>query len=183
MKNIDLIKDEIWSNKILVLYQIVDERKIKEYLSQGVSKSNEFFRILTKQQLEELSQGIKSNQAMIVVAIPDELHKYVYEIKEDFFEEYKSQFDYETNEDYLIDDIACSYTIWDSLSDNIYHFMPPALIYGIISQNEDNKPTLYRNERYYDYLSKEEKKYICRVLKEATSQDIEYDEYLSLIRK
>lgn len=183
MENMDLIKEEIWSNKILVLYQIVDESEIKEYLSQGASKSNEFFRILTKQQLKELSQSIKGNQAIIVIAIPDELHKYVYDIKEDFFEEYKSQFNYETNEDYLIDEISGSYTIWDPLSDNLLHFIPYSLIYGVISHNETNEPALYRNERYYDYLPKEEKKYICRVLKEATNQDIGYDEYLSLIRK
>lgn len=175
------VKNELWLNKILNLYQIVDKTKVKEIVSFGILKTKEYYRILTKERLNIVTNIIKKGQAIIIVAIPDVLHQYVYNINEDFFKEYKSQFDYETNEDCMLDEISGSYTIWNVLDDELMNFIPRSLVYGIISLDDKNELKFYKNQKYFDYLSDVEKKYLCEIIKIGISEDIEYEEYLSLI--
>lgn len=175
------IKNDLWLNKILNLYQIIDETKVEEIASLGISKTKEYYKILTKERLNIITNIIKKGQAIIIVSIPDTLHKYVYDINENFFNEYKSQFNYETNEDYMLDNISDSYTIWNVSNDELMNFMPRSLVYGIILLNDKNELKFYNNQKYFDYLTDEEKKYLCEIIKKGTSEDIEYEEYLSLI--
>lgn len=175
------VKNDLWLNKILNLYQIVDETKVEEISSSGISKTKEYYRILTKERLNIITNIINKGQAIIIVSIPDTLHQYVYNISEDFFNEYKSQFNYETNEDYMLDEISSSYTIWNVLDDELMNFMPRSLVYGIISLDDKNELKFYKNQKYFEYLSDVEKKHLCEIIKKGTSEDIEYEEYLSLI--
>lgn len=175
------VKKDLWLNKILILYQIVDETKVEEISSSGISKTKEYYRILTKERLNIITNIIKKEQAIIIVAIPDTLHQYVYNISDDFFNEYKSQFNYETNEDYMLDEISGSYTIWNVLTDELMNFMPRSLVYGIISLDDKNELKFYGNQKYFEYLSDVEKKHLCEIIKKGTSEDVEYEEYLSLI--
>ena len=173
------VKNDLWLNKILNLYQIVDKTKVEEITSFGISKTKEFYKILTKERLNIITNIIKKNQAIIIVAIPDSLHQYVYNISENLFNEFKSQFNYETNEDCMLDEISGSYTNWND--EELMNFMPRSLVYGIILLNEKNELRFYKNQKYYEYLSDVEKKYLCEIIKKGTSEDIEYEEYLSLI--
>lgn len=175
------VKNDLWLNKILNLYQIVDETKVEEIISSGISITKEYYRILTKERLNIITNIINKGQAIIIVSIPDTLHQYVYNISEDFFNEYKSQFNYETNEDYMLDEISSSYTIWNVLDDELMNFMPRSLVYGIISLDDKNELKFYKNQKYFEYLSDVEKKHLCEIIKKGTSEDIEYEEYLSLI--
>lgn len=175
------LKNDLWLNKILNLYQIVDETKVEEVATLGVSKSKELVRILTKEKLDMLPKIIKKGQSIIIVSIPDKLHQYAYDINEEYFDEYKSQFDYETNKDYMLDEIGGSYTIWKDLYDDPMNFMPSSLVYGIISFDNKNELKFYKNLKYFDYLLDSEKKYLCEIIKKGIDEDIEYEEYLSLI--
>lgn len=175
------VKNDLWLNKILNLYQIVDQTKVEEIILSGISITKEYYRILTKERLNIITNIIKKGQAIIIVAIPDTLHQYVYNISEDFFNEYKSQFNYETNEDYMLDEISSSYTIWNVLDDELMNFMPRSLVYGIISLDDKNELKFYKNQKYFEYLSDVEKKHLCEIIKKGTSEDIEYEKYLSLI--
>ena len=146
------VKNDLWLNKILNLYQIVDETKVEEIATLGISKSKDFFRILTKEKLDMLPNIIKKGQSIIIVAIPDKLHQHCYDISEEFFDEYKSQFDYETNKDYMLEEIGDSYTIWNDFDDELINFMPRSLVYGIISLDNKNELKFYKNLKYFDYL-------------------------------
>lgn len=174
-------KNDLWLNKILNLYQIVSETKAEEIVSSGIFKTKEFYRILTKKKFDIIINTIKKDQVIIIVAIPDTLHQYVYDINKEYFEEYKSQFNYETNEDYMLDEISDSYTICKDYDDELMNFIPKSLVYGVISLDDKNELIFYKNQKYYDYLSDIEKNYLCEIIKKGISEDIEYYEYLSLI--
>ena len=91
-------------------------------------------------------------------------------------------YDYEEDEDYLLDEIGGSYIMRKDYSDNkIMNFIPSTLVYGIISIDEKDKPVIYKNQNYFDYLSDEDKLYYCDVIDKAVNQDIDYEEYLSLV--
>ncbi len=156
---------------------------MKNVLSNGISKTDKFTYILVKNKFEWLLEYLNKGQYAVLIAIPDEVHKNVYQINESFFQEYKNQFDYYDNADCLLDEISGSYGCWDYLSGQIFNYIPSSLVYGVISRDSNNKVIFYKNNRYYDYLDESEKRNICKILRDVTTDDIEYDEYLSLIKK
>lgn len=175
-------EEDMWLNKILILYKITDDNTAIEILKSGISYTTEYLDILTKERLRSIIRNIDYNQNIVVAAIPDFLEKYIYDISDDYFDEYKSQFDYEEDEDYLLDEIGGSYIMRKDYNDNkIMNFIPSTLVYGIISIDEKDKPVIYKNQNYFDYLSDEDKLYYCDVIDKAVNQDIDYEEYLSLV--
>lgn len=183
MENIEDIINELWHNKILVLFHIVNENEIKDVIYNGITKTDKYPYILIKNKFESLLAYLNKEQYVVLIAVPDEVHKNVYQINESFFQEYKNQFDYYDNADCLLDEISGSYSSWDYLSDQIFNYIPSSLVYGVISLDSNNKVNFYKNDKYYDYLDDSEKRSVCEVLRDATAEDIDYDEYLSLIKK
>ena len=106
MNNIDKVKENIWNQRILVLYQITDKDKVTNYLEDGVTRTTNYLRILTRKDLVPLANTLDQTQALVIVAIPDRLHEFVYSINPNFFSEYKSQFDYEENDNGYLDEIS-----------------------------------------------------------------------------
>lgn len=183
MNNIDKVKENIWNQRILVLYQITDKDKVTNYLEDGVTRTTNYLRILTRKDLVPLANTLDQTQALVIVAIPDRLHEFVYSINPNFFSEYKSQFDYEANDNGYLDEISSSYSRWDTDTDVIENFIPRELIYGSIEKDKNNSLVLLKNKRFYDYLSEIEKIQLAEFLKEIFSDYTEYDEYMQLIKK
>ena len=124
MNNIDKVKENIWNQRILVLYQITDKDKVTNYLEDGVTRTTNYLRILTRKDLVPLANTLDQTKALVIVAIPDRLHEFVYSINPNFFSEYKSQFDYEENDNGYLDEISSSYSRWDTDTDVIENFIP-----------------------------------------------------------
>ncbi len=175
--------DEIWKNKILVLYHITDKDDMNIIQTKGITITQKYPGILTKKEINKLVTIINNKQVMLVIAIPDILHKYVYDINDADFEEYKKDYNYETNEDYMLDEISGSYAIMDYCDCDLIvkNYLPPALIYGEILLDEDSELKFYRNQQYFDNLLEEEQKKLCDIIKSCVLSEIKYDEYLSLI--
>ena len=143
MKNIDCIINELWKDKILVLFRIVNESEIKNVLSHGLSKTDKYLSILVKNKFESLLTYLNKEKYAVLIAVPDEVHKNVYQINESFFQEYKNQFDYYDNTDCLLDEISGSYSM-DYSSDEVCNYMPSSLVYGVISRDSNNKVIFYK---------------------------------------
>lgn len=177
------LKDEIWKDKILVLYHIIDKDNMNKIKMQGITITEKYPGILTKKEINKLVTIIKKDQVMLIIAIPDILHKYVYDISDDYFEEYKKDYDYEANKDLMLDEISGSYTILDCCDNELIvrNFIPPSLIYGVVTFDENNELKFYNNPKYFDSLTEEEQKELCDIIKSGVVNEIEYKEYLSLI--
>lgn len=182
MENINNLIEELWEEKILVLYHIVDEADAKRIIRFGISITDNFPHALSQKYFISLLEHLKSSQFIVLIAIPDELHKYVYEIEDSFFPQYKKQFDYIEDENFLLNEISGAYSYWDSINDKILNYIPSSLIYGIISKDSKNNIEIHKNRKYYDHLDEQEKNRIQSILKSVINGDIEYDKYLSLIK-
>lgn len=181
MNNINIVMDDLWNNKTIVYFHIVSRKEIKNILSNGLSRTRKYPYILVKNRFKEFIDYLKNGESMVLIAIPDEVHKYIYEIDDEFFPEWKKQFDYLDNENCFLDEI--SYSEWDSYKDIILNYMPYALIYGFVSRDESGKIEFIKNEMYYDNLDENEKKRLCDLIKKVSNFDIEYEEFLSLTRR
>lgn len=181
MNNIDMVMDDLWNDKTIVYFHIGGRNEMKDILVNGLSRTKKYPYILVKNRLKEFIDYLKVGEGMVLIAVPDEVHKYVYEIDDEFFSEWKRQFDYLDNENCFLDEI--SYSEWDPYKDIILNYMPYALIYGVVSRDENGRIDFIKNEMYYDYLDENEKKRLCDLIKRVSNSDIEYDDFLSLIRK
>ena len=59
--------------------------------------------------------------------------------------------------------------------------MPAPLVWEIILIDDHNKPMVCKNQYYFDTLSDEDKNTLSDLIKRGVCQEIEYEDYLSLI--
>ena len=175
------MEENLWKNKIINFYQITDETTARNALSSGITITENYFRILTKNLLKELPSQIKKGEAVIIVSVPDSIFLNIFDGEEEGLDEYKSQFDYVDNSDNNLDNIGALLTLDTSIYEDLRNFMPAPLVWEIILIDDHNKPMVCKNQYYFDTLSDEDKNTLSDLIKRGVCQEIEYEDYLSLI--
>lgn len=183
MKNRELIVKDLWNNKVIVLFHLINRKEVNNVLNNGFSRTEHYPYILYQNEFMSVYDFANNDISVAIVAIPDEVYMKVCEIKEWLYDEWKSQFDYYSVEDSLLDEVNC-FCNWNRGADYIENFIPSSLVYGVISLNENGEPNFYKNENFYDSLDKSQKKVLCELLNKAYyKQEIPHSKYNSLVKK
>lgn len=185
MENKDLIISDLWNNKTNVLFHVINSSDVVEVLENGFTRTDRFPFILVQSQFDSLFSFINENSSVVLIAIPDDLYMRVFDMEEDDFYEWKSQFDYVYDEYELLSssDVG-SFCMWQSCGDYIENFIPTSLVYATLSLNEKGEVIYQKNDRYYDNLSKSQKLRLSKLLKKAYYEyDMPYNTYEKLVRK
>lgn len=209
MINLSLFKNKVWNDKFIVSIKLTNKENAKETMYTGIQKGDQLY-IIAKNNLEEmidysmnnkftkynLKTGMYENygaEAIIIVAIPDILHKRVFDLNDNDFINFKNQFDYENNEDGMgtLDELSGYYSelIWENGKDVPVYFIPSELILGYITfdnMNNDNELDgllFTENSRYFTKLSIQEQEKIIQLIKKTYVGEPNYSRYCSLIKK
>lgn len=206
--NFNDFKTKVWDGKFIVSIKLTNKENAMETMYTGIQKGDQLY-IIAKNNLEEmidysinnkftkynLKTGKYENygaEAIVLVAIPDILHKRVFDLNDNDFINFKNQFDYEKNEDGIrLDEISGYYSelIWENGKDIPVYFIPSELILGYITfdnmnnGNELDGLSFTENSRYFTKLSIQEQKKVIQLIKKTYVREANYSRYCSLIKK
>ena len=207
--NLTDLKNEIWNEKIIVSIKLASKQNAIETLNNGIQKGDRLYTI-SKNDLDEMivcamNNGFKSYnlethkyekfgaESIVIVAIPDILHKQVFDIDNTDFINFKSQFDYENNENGIgmLDELAGYYSdlIWEKGEEIPVYYIPSELILGYISFFTLDKENVFENiiftenPCYFTKLNNSEQKNVIQLIKKTYVESSNYSKYCSLIKK
>lgn len=183
MEKSDILTYQLWKDKVIVLFHLINDEKINKVLDAGFAKTEKYPYILYKNYFDKMLSYIKPGTSIALIAIPDEVYKHVYGISDPFYSEWKSQFDYVDDSGASLDEIG-SFCVWNQLTNKIENYIPSSLIYGIISFDNEGKQVFCKNERFYDNLKESQKSETCELLRIGFYEhEISYGKYLHLSKK
>ena len=205
--NFNELKKKIYENKIIIEYQLTNRTNIEITMKNGIQKGAQLY-ILKKSDIEDIINMAATNgfkkynekngnydkygaEVIVIVSIPDTVHKQVYGINEDYFPIYKEQFDYENDENGCLNDLSLCYAefVQEKGDTIINYYIPPELILGYITFDSCIKGSplersvFIENQYYFEKLSVEEQKSIIEMLKKTYWQGQDYSKYCSLVKK
>lgn len=209
MINFNEFKDKIWNDKIIVSIKPTNKKNAVKIMHRGIQKGSQLYTI-AKNDLEDMiisamnSSFIRYNketnsynhygaEAIVIIAIPDILYKKLYNISDNNFISFKSQFDYESNENGigLLDELSGEFSewVWEKGEYIKVYYIPSELILGYIAINTikgeqilDNV-SFIENSNYFTKLSIQEQNEIIEIFKNTYFENHNYYEYCSLIKK
>ncbi len=207
MINLNELKKKIWENKIIIEYQLTSRTNAEKTMCNGVEKGSQLY-MLKKSDIEDIINRAVTNgfkkynekngiydkygaEAIVIVSIPDIVHKQVYGIKEDYFPIYKEQFDYKNDENGCLEDLSLCYTefVQEKGDTIVNYYIPSELILGYIVFDSSIKGSslersvFIENPNYFDKLNIEEQQNIIEMLQKTYWQENDYSEYCSLVKK
>lgn len=185
MENKELIINELWDNKTNVLFHIISGSKVNEALNNGFTRTTRFPLVLVQNKFDDLLNYVNKGSSIALIGIPDDLYMNVYGIEKVYFDKWKSQFDYVSDEDeYLSSSDVGNFCVWQSIGDYIENFIPSFLVYAVLTLNDKGEIVYIKNNNYYDSLNKSQKLKLCKLLRKAYYEySIEYSEYERLLRR
>lgn len=209
MINFAEFKNKVWNDKIIVSIKLTNKQNAVETMHSGIKKGDQLH-IIAKKDLKELIVRAMNNgftkynlktgrydkygaNAIIVIAVPDTLHKQVFDMDDNVFISFKNQFDYENNENGIgtLDELSGYYSelIWENGDYIPVYFIPSELILGYIYLDNIDKEKIEENvsftenPRYFTKLSIQEQKKVINLIKKTYIGNPDYSKYCSLIRK
>lgn len=207
--NFTEFKDMIWNDKIIVSIKLTNKKNAVKIMYRGIQKGSKLYTI-AKNDLEDMIVSAMNNgfirynretnsynhygaEAIVIIAIPDILYKKVYNISDSNFISFKSQFDYESNENgiALLDELSGDFSewVWENGEYIPAYYIPSELILGYIAINTIKgeqileNVSFVENSNYFTKLSIQDQNEIIEIIKKTYFENHDYSEYCSLIKK
>lgn len=185
MEKKNIIINDLWNGKALILFHLINRSDSNNVLSNGFSKTERYPFSLCQSDFDKLFQYVNADTSVALIAIPDELYMSVFNMDESSYYTWKEQFDY-VNDDYgnLQSGDIGSFCMWQPDGDYIENFIPSYLVFATISLNEKGEVVYSKNDKYYDCLNESQRKELSELLRQAYYEyDMPYDKYTSLVRR